>query len=460
MAGGNTIYYAFMPYLAEENQMEKVSSWGFAYGFAGGTAILILHLIVLATGAFGMTEAYGPWTLTFAFVTTSLWWLGFGLPFFRNTPEPEIANERSYGSIMEAVSDGFREVRSTFREVKKYRILVIYLLSYLLFYDVLHTVGGVASSFAENDLRLPVMMNFALILLANIIAIPMSVVGGMLAARYGAKSVLGGSIGVYMVVLIIATGFAPLDLEDDHDRFDFRYDYHEESGEYVLSTLHDRGVKGWVSKSGPGDEEFRNTFLDYMIEGDLDGDVWTDSDIERTRISVDEATLLASEMDGMKEHRWSFSFKGGDLDGESSVGDSHITVIEGGPIDWWPNFLRDNVWSPLNIGVTLQWLILGTLVGFVQGSAGAQARSLFAYLVPKSRTTEFFGFFGFMGKAAAVIGPFIFAFFSAAYDTRFGILVLLMILVLGLLLFPFIDVEEGKRVARQADIDAGLYSEE
>ena len=39
-------------------------------------------------------------------------------------------------------------------------------------------------------------------------------------------------------------------------------------------------------------------------------------------------------------------------------------------------------------------------------------------------------------------------------------MVLLMILVLGLILFPFIDVEEGKRVARQADIDAGLYSEE
>ena len=118
---------------------------------------------------------------------------------------------------MEAVGDGFNEVRSTFGEVKKYRILVIYLISYLLFYDVLHTVGGVATSFAENDLRLPVLMNFVLILLANIIAIPMSVVGGMLAARYGAKSVLGGSIGVYMVVLILATGFAPLDLEDDHD---------------------------------------------------------------------------------------------------------------------------------------------------------------------------------------------------------------------------------------------------
>ena len=333
-------------------------------------------------------------------------------------------------------------------------------MSYLLFYDVLHTVGGVATSFAENDLRLPVLMNFVLILLANIIAIPMSVVGGMLAARYGAKSVLGGSIGVYMVVLILATGFAPLDLEDDHDRFDFRYDYDSESDEYVLSTLHDRGVKGWVSKSGSGDEEFRNAFLHYMIEGALDGDVWSDSDVERTRISVDEATLLESEMHGMLDHRWSFSFKGGILDGDHSLGNNHITIIEGGPIDWWPNFLRDNVWGPLNFGVTLQWILLGTMVGFVQGSAGAQARSLFAYLVPKSRTTEFFGFFGFMGKAAAVIGPFIFAFFSAAFDTRFGIMVLLVILVLGLILFPFIDVEEGKRVARQADIDAGLYSEE
>ena len=460
MAGGNTIYYAFMPYLSDESQMEKISSWGYSYGFAGGTLILIVHLVVMATGAFGLTGAYGDWTLTFAFVTTSLWWLGFGLPFFRNTPEPEITNERTYDSVIGALSDGFNEVRSTFGEIKKFRILVIYLLAYLLFYDVLHTVGGVASSFAENDLRLPVLMNFALILLANIIAIPMSIVGGILAVRYGTKAVLGGAIGVYMVVLIIATGFAPLELENDHDRFDFRYEYIVETNEYELSTLHDRGVKGWVSKSGPGDEDFRNAFLKYMIEGVLEGEVWSDSDIEKTRISAAEAGLLATEMDQMKNHRWSFSFRGGDLDNMSSVGDEHITIIEGGPIDWWPNFLRENVWGPLNFGVTLQWLLLGTLVGFVQGSAGAQARSLFAYLVPKSRTTEFFGFFGFMGKAAAVIGPFLFAFFSAAYDTRFGILVLLVVLTLGLMLFPFIDVEEGKKVARQADIEAGIYPEE
>ena len=63
-------------------------------------------------------------------------------------------------------------------------------------------------------------------------------------------------------------------------------------------------------------------------------------------------------------------------------------------------------------------------------------------------------------KAAAVIGPFIFAFFSAAYDTRFGIMVLLIILILGLMMFPFIDIEEGRRVARETDIESGIYLEE
>jgi len=36
----------------------------------------------------------------------------------------------------------------------------------------------------------------------------------------------------------------------------------------------------------------------------------------------------------------------------------------------------------------------------------------------------------------------------------------LLILLLGLLLFPFIDLEEGKRVAKQADIEAGIFSED
>ena len=47
---------------------------------------------------------------------------------------------------------------------------------------------------------------------------------------------------------------------------------------------------------------------------------------------------------------------------------------------------------------------------FRPGIGQGSGQSLFSYLVPKSRTTEFFGFFGFIGKAAAVVGPFILHF--------------------------------------------------
>ena len=45
--GGNVIYYSFMPYLAPRKCQDHVSTWGYAYGFIGGSSILIFHLIVL-----------------------------------------------------------------------------------------------------------------------------------------------------------------------------------------------------------------------------------------------------------------------------------------------------------------------------------------------------------------------------------------------------------------------------
>ena len=92
-------------------------------------------------------------------------------------------------------------------------------------------------------------------------------------------------------------------------------------------------------------------------------------------------------MENSTQHRFSFSFRGGVLDGASSVGIDHPTVIEGGPIDWWPNLLRDNVWEPAGLGINLQWIILGMTFGMVMGVAGALSRSLFSMLIPTSKTT-------------------------------------------------------------------------
>ena len=443
-AGGNVIYYAFMPYLAEKEDVDHVSSWGYAYGFMGGSSLLIVHL------GLGLTLGFTPTILAFIFVTSALWWLGWGYQLFLKTPEPKLPSPKEYESSMEAVKDGFREVASTFREVKKYKSLSIFLVSYLLFFDGVNTIGGMAAAYGESVLRLSTTMNFVLLLMVNIVAIPMTIIGGKAARRFGTKEVLTGALIVYCVVAILAVGFAPLDLNDDHERYDFQYDWDEADDAYELTTLYDRGVDAWVSDSGEGDAKFRDAFMEFLQD---------DSGDERSSLPIDEATVLASRMMGELDHRFSFSFNGGDLDGERSVGIIHPTMIGDGELSWWPETLRDNLWEPLGFGVNLQWIMLGTMVGIVMGTVGAQARSMMVMLTPRTKAAEFFGFFGFIGKAAAFIGPIIYSISANLYNSRVAVFTIMIVILAGTALLTRVDLEEGAATAAAIDREAWESSE-
>ena len=103
------------------------------------------------------------------------------------------------------------------------------------------------------------------------------------------------------------------------------------------------------------------------------------------------------------------------------------------------------MWKPLGIAVDIQWLMMGALVGLVLGGSQALARSLFAYMTPESRSAEFFGFFGFVGRASAVFGPTLYLLVTGIYDTRAAILAILIIIAVGTVLLQRVDTEEGRR---------------
>jgi UMF1 family MFS transporter len=96
--------------------------------------------------------------------------------------------------------------------------------------------------------------------------------------------------------------------------------------------------------------------------------------------------------------------------------------------------------------------LLAGLVGMVQGGTQALSRSLFASMIPRHKSGEFFGFFSVFEKFAGIFGPLIYAGTIAATGTsRNAILsVILFFAVGGLLLWP-VNVEEGQKVARAAD---------
>lgn len=96
----------------------------------------------------------------------------------------------------------------------------------------------------------------------------------------------------------------------------------------------------------------------------------------------------------------------------------------------------------------LHFWILAALVGTVQGGTQAISRSLYASMVPHSKTSEFFGFMGVSSKFAAIFGPFIFGVTSQlSGSSRIGIISLLVFFLAGGAILASVDVRKGREVA-------------
>jgi UMF1 family MFS transporter len=93
---------------------------------------------------------------------------------------------------------------------------------------------------------------------------------------------------------------------------------------------------------------------------------------------------------------------------------------------------------------------LAILVGTVQGGSQALSRSLFASMIPRHRSSEFFGFFAVFEKFAGIVGPLVFAWMIARTgSSRQAILSVVGFFVVGAILLARVDVAAGVRAAEE-----------
>ncbi|MFO0948305.1 MAG: MFS transporter [Planctomycetota bacterium] len=95
------------------------------------------------------------------------------------------------------------------------------------------------------------------------------------------------------------------------------------------------------------------------------------------------------------------------------------------------------------------FFVLAVLVGTVQGGTQALSRSLFASMIPKQKSTEFFALFSVSEKFAGILGPALFALIvHQTGSSRYGILSVISFFILGGGLLFFVNVDEGRRSAK------------
>jgi MFS transporter, UMF1 family len=109
--------------------------------------------------------------------------------------------------------------------------------------------------------------------------------------------------------------------------------------------------------------------------------------------------------------------------------------------------------SVLGYFMTTEWhfFVLAFLVGMVQGGSQALSRSLFARMIPKHRSSEYFGFFSVFEKFAGVAGPALFAASVTVFgSSRAAVLSVILFFVAGALVLTRVDVAAGEAQAAHA----------
>ena len=423
-AGGTVFYNSLLPHLAPKDLLDDVSSRGFAYGYIGGGLLLAVHLaLILAFKDSGHIDLVTRLTLA----SVGVWWYGWAIWTFKTVPEPHIVDPVRGLTPARAAVMAFTELRRLFRELTRFRMLVVFLVSYLLFNDGIQTVLTIAGAFAADTLGISLQFNIATVLLIQFIAAPGAILFGSLSARVTTKRALGVALIGWCLIIMLAVGFAPLEPEA-HGDFDYRLE-HAEAGQYELARVPE------LSDSKT-DKEWKEAY------GQL---------IESDSLGRRSAAQLADAVATSALSRFSISISGGPLDGTRAVGPEHPSVLGNGLIDWWPRAFRDLLWVRLGLSVDSQWLLLGVLAGIVLGGSQALARSLFAQMTPESRSAEFFAFFGFISRASAVIGPIVYLLVIGVSDSRVAVLMILLMILAGTAILRWVDVGQGRSVAENED---------
>lgn len=155
---GSLIFYdAFLPEIAERKDHDRISARGYTMGYIGSVILLILNLaMVMRPDLFGLPERihlfgrdWGGVPARATFISVALWWAGWAQIPFRRLP----LGRRSDDHGVNVLTNGYRELRKTWNELRRTTRLKSYLGAYFVFNAGIQTVMYLAANFAKQEVK-------------------------------------------------------------------------------------------------------------------------------------------------------------------------------------------------------------------------------------------------------------------------------------------------------------------
>ena len=192
--GSCLMYDSFLTDVTTRERMDKVSAWGYAMGYIGGSTIPFLVSIGILL-VMGMDN---PTAVKIVIVLTSLWWAIFSIPMLRNVKQEHYVEVPPSRLAKNALSN----IAQTFRSIVKSRGIFLFMLAYFCYIDGVNTVINLSSSYGTK-LGLDTTGMILALLVTQIVAVPCSILFGRLSERMGSLRMIRIAIAVYFVVCLV-----------------------------------------------------------------------------------------------------------------------------------------------------------------------------------------------------------------------------------------------------------------
>ena len=189
-SSANTFYDSFLPHLDSNDRLDWISSLGYGLGYIGGGILFLVNVIMfLKPTMFGLANE--AMAIKVSFFSVAVWWAFFSIPIYLFVPEPKLNNEISF---FKSVKLGLTQIKETFYEIKKFKYVMLFLLSYWFYIDGVDTIVkmsvdyGLSIGFEKESLIIA-------LLIVQFVAFPAT----LLYCKFG--SMIGTKRAIYVAII-------------------------------------------------------------------------------------------------------------------------------------------------------------------------------------------------------------------------------------------------------------------
>src|SRR5258708_3932338 len=201
VAGAFVFYESLLPHLVGEDELDRVSTAGYALGYLGGGALLAINILMMSKPAWFLLPNREV-AVRASLASVAVWWVVFSIPLFLYVPEPRRRLEQDERPGGNAILTAARRLLETFGELRRYRQAFVLLLAFLLYNDGIQTIIRMATTYG-TEIGIDENAMIGALLITQFIGVPFGFLFGFFSDKVRAKRAVFVGLTAYSLITVL-----------------------------------------------------------------------------------------------------------------------------------------------------------------------------------------------------------------------------------------------------------------